>query len=558
MATEVFLDPDGTGSSVSIINDTDVSNNDVFMALSQQAPEYAALARWANNATRSGGLFERDRYVTPGNIYQQMQVAQDASENDDVVSGVLESTEAIAFGRMTFSVMEQDDEDIWAQIAEDIELETRIREMWREMFTVSQFYAAVWWTTKSYKVRGETKKGVKRKKEYTALKVPAGITLLDPLKVVPVGNMMFNQEQLCYAATRSESAMITRVLENRASDDMISTLMTKPYSVSDDTERKQLANLGVDPNYLWVLNPKSVWRHTATRPQYRRFADVRLKSVFEILDLKHQLREMDRAHLLGATNFIVLVKKGSDKFPGRQEEIASLQSSVRSMAKVPVIVGDHRLSIEIITPTTDHTLAPEKYRLLNGMLADRLYQTFITNTSSTKDDSTKLARIVARGMESRRNMLRLAIEKHILKPTYEKNRTKFAEAPKMQFHPTQVALMFDPALATYLLDLHQIGDVSRETILNQVDLDQTDEARWRQREKDNGLDDIFQSANPYDSPANQSARPQGQNNSGQGNDNPSGGGAANRSAGRTSGGNRSGGGAAGGRKSTPGPKEGDQ
>lgn len=557
MATEVIIDPDGTGSSATIINETDVSNSDVFMALAQQAPEYAALSRWASGTRSAGGLFERDRYVTPGNIYQQMEVAQSAAENDDVVSGVLESTEAIAFGRMSFAVMEEDDEDIWAQIAEDIELETRIREMWREMFTVSQFYAAIWWTTKSYRVRGETKKGVKRKKEYTQLKVPAGITLLDPLKVVPVGNMMFNQEQLCYAATKSESSMISDVLENRASDAMIATLMQEPYEVKDQQERMQLANLGVDPNYLWVLNPKSVWRHTATRPQYRRFADVRLKSVFEILDLKHQLREMDRAHLLGATNFIVLVKKGTDKFPGRQEEISSLQSSVRSMAKVPVIVGDHRLSIEIITPTTDHTLDPDKYRLLNGMLADRLYQTFITNTSSTKDDSTKLARIVARGMESRRNMLRMAIEKNILKPTYERNKTKFAEAPKMQFHPTQVALMFDPALATYLLDLHQIGDISRETILNQVDLDQTDEARWRQREKDNGLDDIFQSANPYDSPANQSAKP-GQNNSGSGGDNPSGGGAANRSAGRTGGGNRSGGGATGGSKSTPGSKEGNQ
>lgn len=546
MGTEVVIDPDGNRTAT-IVNTSGMNSTLVFEAMGQQAPEYAAMSNWLSNTRRgTGGLFERDRYVTPNNVFKVMEVAQDAAENDDVVSGVLESTEAMAFGRMGFAAQDEDEEDIWAQIADDIDLDSRIREMWREMFTVSQFYAAVWWGTKDYKVQGYTKGGVKRKKTYSGLKVPRGITLLDPLKVIPVGNMMFNQEQLCYVASPAEDNSFSQILDNRADDSMVRQMIVQKYVPEDRQERMLLANLGADPDRLWVLNPDNVWRHTATRAQYKRFADVRLKSVFEVLDLKHQLREMDRATLLGATNFIVLIKKGTDQLPGRQEEIDALQSQVRMLARVPVIVGDHRLSIEIITPKVDHTLDGDRYKLLNGMLADRLYQTFITNTTATKDDSTKLAKIIARGMESRRQMLRRAIEKNVLYPTYEKN-SQLTDPPKLQFHPTQIALDFDPAYATYLLDLHQMGDVSRETMLNIVDLDQEDEARNRKREKDNGLDDIFKTAVPFDAPANNSTPGTGGNNGqnqGQPADTPSGGGAANRTAGRTGGGNRNGGGAA--------------
>lgn len=539
MATEVIIDPDG--ATVEIVNDTSISNRLVFDSLAEQNPEYAAVSRWLSGTRRgAGGLFERDRYVTPHNIYQQMRVAQDAAENDDVVSGILESTEALALGRMGFVAEDQDEEDIWEQLAVEIDLETRFREMWRELFVVSQVYGVTWWGTKDYKVSGYGPSGVKRKKTFTGLKVPIGITLLDPIKVVPVGNMMFNQETLCYSATRPESAMIAKVLDNRADDTMVETLITGPYVPEDQQERMLLGNLGVDPDYLWVLSSEHVWRHTATRPQYKRFADIRLKSVFEVLDLKHQLREMDRAYLLGATNFIVLVKKGTDQIPGRQEEIDALNSSVRTLARVPVIVGDHRLSIEIITPKTEHTLDATRYELVNSMLAERLYQTFITNKSAVKDDSTKLARVVARGLESRRHMLKHAIEKNVLMPTFRKN-PELKTEPQLQFFPHSIALQFDPAQATFMLDLHQLGDISRETMLSQVDLSQEDEARNRQREKDNGLDDIFQSAVPFDSPANNSTPAQKKPAAAV---KPSGGGAANRTAGRTGGGNRSGGGAA--------------
>lgn len=497
IGSEGYYDPE-TGTTV-LLNDTGIDDSQIIAALNDQHPEIAALTRWSGyTQTRHGTLFERDRYVTPSNIYHQMQVAYDAAENDDVVSGVLETTESLAFSKTDFESEDEDEEDIWNQIAADIDLDRRLREMWREEFTVSQFYCAIWWGRKSYKVRGKSEKGVTRKKRFDNLRVPRGLTLLDPFKVIPVGTLMFGQEQLAYIADRGEDDAINKVLDGVISDPVISQLIGSPYK-PDRVERSSLAGVmpsstGIDR--LFLLNPQNVFRHTSTRSDYDRFAKVRMKSVFELLDLKHQLRAMDRAHLVGGTNFIVLVTKGSDTIPARPEEIATLQTQVRTVARVPVIVGDHRLKVEIITPDTDTTLQPERYNGIDARVTARLYQMFMTGNfaaGAKGDDSIKLARVVARGLQSRRHMLRRTIEKYVVAPTTEAN-DSFTSNAKMRFHPKRIDLDFDPAFANYMLDLRDRGDISRESVLDEIDFSQSDEARKRKRETER-YDHIFAPVN---------------------------------------------------------------
>lgn len=54
--------------------------------------------------------------------------------------------------------------------------------------------------------------------------------------------------------------------------------------------------------------------------------------------------------------------------------------------------------------------------------------------------------------------------------------------PSLLFHPERIGLAFDPAFASFLLDLRDTGELSRQTILSQFDMDQDDEARFRRRE----------------------------------------------------------------------------
>jgi hypothetical protein len=500
----VLLEP---GIGAVVINETDIPIKDVFAAVDlSKDPVMADLVKWSvgtqsgGGGGRHGGMFERDRYITPENPFEQMKVAYDAAESDDVVSGVLESSEALAFSKMSVDTEEEDEANIWNQIMDDIDLDMRIREMWRELMTVSQFYTAVWFGRKSYKVQGKNRKTkVQRKKSFDNLFVPLGLTVLDPLKVIPVGNFLFNRERLCYIADRTEQDPIDSFLLNPDDpinfDPVIAKLITAKYE-PDFRERKQLGNYGVDPSRLYLMNDQMVFRHGATRSQYSRFSTIRLKSIFELLDLKHQLRQMDRAHLIGATNFIVLIKKGTDKEPARQAEINNLQAQVRTVSRVPVIVGDHRLNIEIITPKTDNTLDVDTHAGLDERIASRLYGMFVVGQSgsgSRTDDSIKLARVVGRGLESHRFLLRRAIERNVFAAIYKQN-AQFTNPAQIIFHPRRVSLDFDPAVANFLLQLRDRGDMSRSSILEEVDYDEADEARKREYEKEY-YDDTFAPTN---------------------------------------------------------------
>lgn len=481
-----------------ILNETDVPNDDIMTALRTQNPEIAALMRWSQtiqSESRRGGIFERDMYTDPKNIFDEFRVAANAAENDDVVAGVVGATEALAFNKMSLECEDEDEENIWNQIAADMDFDSRLREMWRELFVVSQFYIAILWGKKDYKVEGRTPKGTRRKKEYKGLNVPVGLTLLDPLKVIPVGNMMFNQERLVYIAEELEAENFDKVLAGEETDDLIvSSLIEGRYQPGDLEKQKLKAITGANLDHLYYLKPENVFRHTETRPQYERFAKVRIRSVFELLDMKRQLRQMDRSFLLAGTNFIVLVTKGTDDRPATGKEIAQLATQVKMSARVPIIVGDHRINVEIITPKLDATLEPNRHNLIDSRITSRLYHILASGNYSSGmkgDDSIKISKVIARGMESRRHMMRRIIEAKIFKPTFEKNDSFKSSAPKLRFHPKRITLDFDSNIATYLQDLRDRGDISRDTMLEELDISQEQEALKRVREKENGFDDVF-------------------------------------------------------------------
>lgn len=496
------IEVDRDGSSV-VMNDSGIPDEAVARAMREQHPEIAALTRWSSDSRsvtgrqavgRQASIFQRDRYVTPQSVFDQMKVALDAAQTDDVVSGVAETTETLAFNRMGIDAADPDEEDIWNQILEDIEFDSRIREMWRELFICSQVYVAVLWGNKSYKVRGKTSKGNKKKKGFDNLTVPIGINILDPLKIIPVGNFMFNQEQLVYIADRSEVVNFDSVLAGEnTSDQVVESLILGKYN-PPEREKAMLKAVTQSSTLdnLYILNPNNVFRHTATRSQYERFADVRLKSVFELLDLKQQLRQMDRAYLIGATNFIILVTKGETERPAKRGDLEAVAAQVRTASRVPLIVGDHTLKIEIITPKLDNTLAPERYNGIDSRITARLFQMFNTGNfaaGAKGDDSIKLARVVARGLESRRAMLSKTLERKLFRRTFEQN-DAFKETPKLVYSPKNIALDFDPNVMNFLQELRDRGDISRETILGEVDLVQADEARKRETEAE-VYDDIF-------------------------------------------------------------------
>lgn len=492
----------------------------------------AQLTSWVNNAravTNRSSLFDRGKYTSSDNVYDQMRTARQALSDDDVVASAYELTEGLAFQGIQWQSDDGDDMDVFNQIAAEHDLDGVVRKMWREQFVCSQVVHGFWWDNGKFTVRGKTpiekpdpevdpatglekpidpakiKGGNKRKKTYDVW-FPRAITTLDSTKVVPVGMLQFGQERLAWQATVNEIAQYDLLANGQLQDELMDRFYAGKYQCRDIDEQSELTRLGVDVSRLILLDDQYVHRHTLTKPDHERFADVRLKSVFRLLDLKQQLMESDRVTLIGAANYILLVKKGDDKDPAYPEEITNLQQNFNYIAKLPVIFSDHRLNIEIISPKLDVTLNPEKYDVLDNRIGARILNTIGATGSRSgqrSDDSLKMGRVIARSMENRRNMIARYLERTVGKAIYEheKNAGVFnGKMPKIAFVPNRIALDDDSGVAATIVQLRSMNELSRESTLEYFGFDQAVEAMRRVFEDESGMDDTFKTMVPFGSP----------------------------------------------------------
>lgn len=477
-----------------------------------------ALASWAEEVQprrrRPSGIMERDRYVTPTKIYEQMGMAYDASD-DDIVGQFLDTSEAIAFQKVAFDSEDEDQDNIWNQIGKTLNLDQFVRQGWRELVLVSQYYGVRSFARRTYRVQG-TREERKARKEFDII-APQNLGYLDPTRVVPVQVDPFGNAQLAWIATETDKNLFKEVSDGLQTDDLVRALFVSQYEATKQ-EAKEFGKEGVDVDSLILLNPNMTWRHTLTKSPYERWARIRLKSVFPLLDLKHQIREMDRAFLLGGINFIVLVTRGTDTLPAKTADVVETANLVRTQAKSPIIVTDHRISIEIITPDLQYVVNEEKWGTVDHRIMLRLWGGFGIDLGDT-DTALTTARIIARGFSSRRHMMKRDLEKNLIDKTQEINGDEFDADTKLNFVPRRIELDFDATLLTALQDLRDRGELSRETFLQELDFSQQTEARRRENEdekygKPETEDGTFSQTNvPFNSPENQ-ATPGGAGRSG--------------------------------------------
>lgn len=473
-------------------------------------PVKRALASWAEDSQGKKGrdrtIFSRNKFVTPSKIYEQMAMAEDAMD-DDVVGGVYDTSEAMAFKKMSMQCEDEDQRDVWNQIARDLNLDEFLRMVWRELFKNSQYYGIKWWGQKSFRVSGMGEE--RRRRKVFDLQVPVGLGVLDPTRVVPVGLDMFGNRQLAWIADEGEMDMFKKVKDRVMDDELISQIILGSYT-PPDSEADKLKNEDVPVDRLMLLNPTNVWMGHLTKATYERWARLRIKSIFPLLDMKHQLREMDRAFLLGGINFIVLVKKGTEQHPvTKNSEITMVAEQMRAQAKSSVIVSDHRLEIEIITPDLEHILNGDKWAVIDDRIRLRLWGSIAPpSETGNRENQVTLAKVVALGIENRRHMLKRDLEAQIVEDTMGRNEE--LDAPtSIEYAPRRVDLLFDSQVATIFQEIRDRGDLSRETILEEFGFDLSLERQRRIAEKEDDFepksdDEVFEPVNvPFNSPENQ-------------------------------------------------------
>lgn len=453
-----------------------------------------------NARSRRSNLFDRGVFTPPNNPYNEM-IAARAALDDDIVGGVAEITEGFAFQGLKWEGEDTDGVDIFNQIARDIDLDSVVRRMWHEQYALSQYVAAARWGFKTYQVRGKTESGNRRKKRMTVY-CPREIVMLDSLKVVPVGEGPFGMRRLAWHGGQDLITRYRQVLQDEVIDPGMSEFFVGKYTPASRDEDKQLTDLGIDTDSLLLMDPRTTWRATMTRPDYARFARVRMKSLFPILDLKRQLIASDRAMLIGAANYILLVRKGTKEQPGSTQEISHLKSNFNFVAKLPVIISDHRLDIDIIAPKTDFTLDRDKYNVLDRRMQARLLGTLSLGGDGQRNETNiTISQAVARGMENRRKMLARSLERHIARAVVEHpfNEGLFSDLPSLVYVPRNIGLEVNQAAVQAVLALRTQRELSRETILEYFGLDQATEAQRMEMEEE-FYDEIFKTRIPFDSP----------------------------------------------------------
>lgn len=463
------------------------------------------LSKWVDNARsvdNNHNMFNRGTYTPPENPYEEMRAARMATAHDEIVGGVQEITESFAFQGMKWEGEDPDEADIMNQVAEDIDLDSFVRKMWLDTYTFSQCIVGMIWGWREYRVRGKTKDGNRRKKTMRVW-CPVDIRTIDPMKVVPVGGSgPFGGDLLAWSTTNEEMWHFGAVASGERIDPLMQMFFLDKY-VPNEWERFDLDQMGVDSHNLLLMNPDMVWRHTFTRRDYERFPDVRLKNIFPLLDMKRHLLRSDRATLIGMANYILLIRKGDENQPAKDEEIRNLKENYNFIAKLPVIISDHRLEIDIIAPSADFVLQGERYDTIDQRIMTRLLNTLSLNGSGQRnEDQTTLARAVSRGMMNRRYMMKRAIERNIGNAVFRhpRNEGKFTGSPpKLVFIPRTISLTDEPHAIQAMMNLRTQRELSRGTILEQFDLDQETEAQRRELEEEQ-YDDIFKTHTPYDSP----------------------------------------------------------
>jgi len=522
-----------TPGTISYVNEAGVPE-EVAQKAFRNTDIASAIDQWSRNLSgqsSAGSLFFRNRYNLTTNIYDQMMQCSDAVEWDEILSATCDATEGLAFQKMSFECVDPDQEDVWNQVAADLDMDSRLREIWRELFKVSQVYVAIDWIEKIYKVRtkafpdmhpddtenltvphpgaedlhptGIPNPGPKkraRRKQF-ALIVPGKLSILDPTKVLPVGQLMFGRERFAYIASLQEHEAFMEVFQGRGQDPLVLKMFEGPYQPTP-AELGQLSEAHRGPTnkvYLWLFKKDAVFRHTLSRAHYERFASIRLKSLLPVLDMKSHLRSSDRAALIGSTNFIVVLKRGSEKYPARPHEVEQLREQARVVARMPILVGDHRLEVEIITPKTDFVLDEKRYDTLDQRIIMRSLQTFTLTSRGSQGNAEQYHNdVIARGIEARRHEISRTIEECILKATVDRNPTALTETPSLSYHPKRVVISMNADVINAVIKLRAQGDISRETQLEEFNFDQEIEYIRRRREK--AVDPTFKSSVPFSSP----------------------------------------------------------
>lgn len=514
----------GAGDSVMIVNDTGLPDHLIEDSVADTFVENASLA-WGRETTfqtyaQQGSMLARSAYSTPANIIDEIKLARELAERDDDVAAVLGQMVAIAFG----DGMENHHSDektvaLFNEICRNCDMDMALQELYRELLISAQINLTTLFTREQLEYSLTGSEVLNQQSVASPL---VGVLPAENIRII--GNDMFRTGLLAYAPDNEKlRAWLEKYFADRTSaaekaamgraDRVSANMFTGKVSVSI-SEQLDISELPSWGGELYLLNPRMVSRTTFPKGSAK-YPRPLLTRNLALLEAKRLLNIMDYALLQGGSNYIVVAKKGTDQHPAKGGEVENLGNVVRRASKTGVIVGDHRLSFDVITPELKELLNPEKRRLLGRKIVmSMLRLSEHGNEEGGAEGMKSDDEVVARVITSDRKIVQRIVEKSVYRETAKRNPKVFKKGAADMWFP-KIILQGTQFFTDYILKLRDRGDIPRSWAVAAAGFQWNAAVAERRREVSAGDDDVMQPGSvPHSSPEagpqdNNEGRPKG-------------------------------------------------
>jgi hypothetical protein len=484
--------------SVIIDNRTDLPDNAVREAIMSHWVENAALqfgtpSSFQLYATNQGSnMLARSPFRTPSNVVEEIKLARQIADADDDIGAVIGQVIATAYrDGMQNLHPDQSTLELFNQMAYRMNLDSVLKELLREYLISGQINTIQLFTRSRLNF---TPPGTDRRVQAQLTMPMVGVLPAENIRVISMD--VFGTGELAYDVTDPKlkdwldeffNPRTSAAKRNKMRDEqpVIAAIFTDRIEVDyNDTDMFSAGKT------LYKLNSELV--HRSTMPKGAdAYPRPPMTANFALLEAKRLLNIMDYSLLQGGTNYIVIAKQGSDKLPAQQPEIDNLTDQVRSASRTGVLVGDHRLSVEIITPKLDELLSAPKRKLIGRKLAMRLLR---IPEQVTPDPGNEGARgemeFMGNTITSDRHDVKRHVERHVYSKIVDRNRAAFPKGPPSIWHQ-RIVLAGVKDFFSNVQAARDRGDIPRKWAVEVLGFDYEAGVAQREREREQGHDEIM-------------------------------------------------------------------
>lgn len=476
--------------------------------LPDEAVRQAVMAHWVESAAMQFGtpssfqlyatnagsnVLNRSPFSTPGNVLDEIRLARQVAGSDDDVRAVIDQMVHTAFR----DGMENHHPDvatlhIFNAIAKYMNLDLALKELLREYIIAAQVVSLTLFTRSRITFQPTENED----QTVTAQMSTPLLGVLPAENIRLLSNDVFSTGELAYDV---EDQKLKEWLDEffdpktsaakkdamRREQPVIAAVFIDKVEV--DWNDQDLFSQG---KTLYKLNPRMVHRTTMPKGSVA-YPQPRMTSNFALLEAKRLLNIMDYSLLQGGTNYIVVAKVGSDQLPAQQPEVDNLTEQVRTASRTGVLVGDHRITIDIITPDLKELLNASKRKLLGRKIAMALLSVPEQVTDDGGGDATKAEmEFAGNTITADRHDIKRHVERFVYDEIVKRNpSSQIKGAPSLWFPRIILAGVKD--FYDNIVKARDRGDIPRKYAVEVLGFNYEAAVKQREREQEAGHDEIM-------------------------------------------------------------------